>query len=165
MRAESVRARVTKAPVPIKLVPVKELDARCKEVHDLIARRAYEFYESRGCVGGQELGDWARAESELLCTVPVGFMQSDHALILDAAVPGFDAEHLQVGVESRRITLSGTREIARAFGRRSRPLEIFRVVELPLEVDPARTTATLKCGILELVAPKAGAAHQQAKAA
>ncbi|HEV2494947.1 MAG TPA: DUF2934 domain-containing protein [Terriglobia bacterium] len=163
MRAESAKPQTARGSFPIKLVPVEELKARCKEVHGRIARRAYEFYESRGRKSGEELRDWERAESELLSTVPVGFMQSDHTLILDAAVPGFDAGHLQVGVEPRRITISGTR--ARALGRSSRPLEIFRVVDLPLEVDPARTTATLKCGILELVAPKAGAACAEAKAA
>jgi len=163
MRAEAVTPRRARASYPIKLVPIAELNARCKEVHALIARRAYEFYESRGRQGGEALRDWERAESEVLSMVPVGFMQSDHTLILDAAVAGFGAEHLKVGVEPRRITISGTR--ARAFGRAVRPLEIFRAVELPLEVDPARTTATLKCGILEVVAAKAGAPRAEVKAA
>ena len=30
-----------------------------------IARLAYAFYEARGRVAGDELGDWLRAESEL----------------------------------------------------------------------------------------------------
>lgn len=162
MRAES-KPRVTRASVPIKLVPAEELNTRCKEVHDLIARRAYELYESRGRKSGEELRDWERAEAEVLSMVPVGFMQSDHTLILDAAVPGFDAEHLKVCVEPRRITLSGAR--TRSFERHARPMEIFRVVDLPLEVDPARTTATLKCGILELIAAKAGAPRTEGKAA
>lgn len=163
MRAGSVTPRTAKASYPIKLVPIAELNARCKEVHDLIARRAYEFYESRGRQGGEAQRDWERAESEVLSMVPVGFMQSDDTLILDAAVAGFSAEHLKAGVEPRRITISGTR--AHALGGHSRPLEIFRVVELPVEVDPARITATLKCGILEVVAAKAGTPRAEVKAA
>lgn len=162
MRAES-KPQVTRVSVPIKLVPAEELSTRCKEVHDLIARRAYELYESRGRKSGEERRDWERAEAEVLSMIPVGFMQSDHTLILDAAVPGFDAEHLEVCVEPMRITISGAR--VRALERHARPIEIFRVVDLPLEVDPARTTATLKCGILELIAAKAGAPRTEGKAA
>ena len=35
------------------------------EVQEQIRRRAYELYEQRGRDGGQEIGDWLQAESEL----------------------------------------------------------------------------------------------------
>jgi Protein of unknown function (DUF2934) len=38
------------------------------EVYDLIALRAYEIYQQRGGAGGDELGDWFRAEAEVLAS-------------------------------------------------------------------------------------------------
>ena len=35
------------------------------ELQEQIRRRAYELYEQRGRDGGQEIGDWLQAESEL----------------------------------------------------------------------------------------------------
>jgi HSP20 family molecular chaperone IbpA len=165
MTGQAARPQRAKAKTLVNLVPIQSLSERIQEMHNLIARRAYELYEGRGCEPGHDLEDWCRAESELLPAVPAGFMQSDRVLIVDAAVPGFDAETLQVSVEPRRITLIGKREAATEAGSRPRSLEIFRVVDLPVEVDPSRTTATLKRGILEVVAPKAGKATVESKAA
>ncbi len=33
--------------------------------NELIARRAYELYEERGCADGDDLNDWFRAEAEV----------------------------------------------------------------------------------------------------
>ncbi|MCI0656091.1 MAG: DUF2934 domain-containing protein [Acidobacteria bacterium] len=37
-----------------------------RKLHELIARRAYELYESRGCEDGHECEDWLEAEKQLL---------------------------------------------------------------------------------------------------
>lgn len=36
------------------------------EVREMIARRAYEIYEQRGCVQGYDVEDWVQAEGEIL---------------------------------------------------------------------------------------------------
>lgn len=38
-------------------------------LRDLIARRAYELYEERGRVGGDEVNDWLRAEAEVFSSL------------------------------------------------------------------------------------------------
>jgi DUF2934 family protein len=35
------------------------------DLRDLIARRAYEFYEERGKCDGDDINDWLRAEAEV----------------------------------------------------------------------------------------------------
>ena len=35
-------------------------------LHQLIAQRAYEIYEARGCVDGFDEQDWLQAEGEIL---------------------------------------------------------------------------------------------------
>lgn len=55
----------------IKPVPAHVLVDRINAVHDMIARRAYEIFESRGRADGHVLEDWEQAESET-----VTFMQT-----------------------------------------------------------------------------------------
>jgi hypothetical protein len=39
------------------------------ELHDRIARRAYQLYEARGRVDGYDVEDWLQAEQELLIKI------------------------------------------------------------------------------------------------
>jgi HSP20 family protein len=126
-----------------------------------IARRAFEIFQDRGQVDGQDLNDWFHAEAELFHIAHLCVFESDDALAVCAEVPGFRADELEVSVESHRISIAGKRETRhhktfrkiiysdRCSG------QIFRAVPLPVEVDPKKATAALKDGILELAMPKA----------
>ena len=46
-----------------------------EETEDLIRKRAYVYYEQRGCEDGHDLDDWLRAEAEI-----VGNKSSDSAM-------------------------------------------------------------------------------------
>jgi Protein of unknown function (DUF2934) len=37
---------------------------------EVIRKRAYEFYEHRGCADGLDVGDWLAAEAELQQSMP-----------------------------------------------------------------------------------------------
>jgi hypothetical protein len=37
-----------------------------RKLHELIARRAFELFESRGCENGHECEDWLEAEKQIL---------------------------------------------------------------------------------------------------
>ena len=43
-----------------------------RKLHELIARRAYELYENRGCEDGHECEDWLEAEKQLLVELETG---------------------------------------------------------------------------------------------
>jgi hypothetical protein len=43
----------------------EEQDFSHAELESIIRRRAYELYEQRGFVDGNELDDWLRAEEEI----------------------------------------------------------------------------------------------------
>ena len=66
MKPRSIRPRLEKENRPTECVPIQTLSTG--EIRDLIARRAYEIYESRGRQDGHDLENWLRAESELLRT-------------------------------------------------------------------------------------------------
>ena len=126
-----------------------------------IAKRAYEFFDGRGRQFGHELEDWLRAEDEVLRRVPVEVRENARQLVVLAEVPGFTVNDLRVAVEPRSLVISGKAEEQRD-ERDERTVyaeccsrQFYRSLDLPAEVDPAKATATLKDGILEVDLEKA----------
>jgi HSP20 family molecular chaperone IbpA len=151
----------TKGAVPIRQPISSDLSERIQRLYGAIARRAFEIFENNGRWIGNELGDWFRAESELLHPVHVEMTETDGALGVRAEVPGFEAQELEIDVEPRRLTLSGNHE-AREEAKKGKTIysdrcarQILRRVELPADVDASRASATLKDGILSINLPKA----------
>jgi HSP20 family protein len=153
---------------PPKLVPAADLVKRLQELHESIARRAYEIFESKGRTSGRDLEDWLQAESQFLHPVHVDVADSDDGLTVRAEVPGFRGENLMVGAEARRLTIAGKREAEeerrneKTIYRESCSDQILRVIDLPAEVVAAKAVATLRDGVLELKMPKAAPAKKVA---
>jgi HSP20 family molecular chaperone IbpA len=158
---------VQRAPEPStpKLVEPQTLFERINETHENIARRAFEFFESGGSLFGHEWNDWFKAEAELLHPLHINISESEDTVNVQAEVPGFDANELEVSVEPGRLTISGKKQTGKE-SKKAKTLykeqcadELLRVIELPVEVDPAKTTATLKNGILALDLTKSAEAR------
>ena len=149
----------------MSLAPPAVLLERMRKLHGMIARRAYELFEQRGREHGRHLDDWLQAESEISYACRHDLRESDLAVTVRAEIPGsFTPEQLKISVEPRRLMVSGERglDVLRGEGSRTysekRLQHIFRMHELPAEVDPSRTKATLRGEVLEIVMPKVGAA-------
>jgi HSP20 family protein len=131
-----------------------------KEFSQSVGRRAYDFFEARGREFGHDLEDWFRAESELMRRVPVEIKEAENQITVRAEVPGFTANEINVSVEPQRLVISGKSEKTTEEKKEQTLLSEFRSnqfcreLRLPAEVDPARTTAVLKDGVLELVSAK-----------
>jgi HSP20 family molecular chaperone IbpA len=151
------------AGTSVTFVPADMLEQRKREIQNMIARRAYEHFEHRGNVPGHEIEDWEQAETELLIyPCRHDLRESAEVIILRAELPGsFTADQLKVSVEARRLMVSGEREInvlcgdAKGTHAELRSQHIFRVHDLPVDVDPSKATATLKGAMVEIVLPKA----------
>jgi len=139
----------------------EEIFNQFSTMYDLIARRAFEIFESRGGSPGRDLEDWLRAESELLHPVPVNVTESDGEYIVRAEVPGFCSNDIEINVEPRRLVISGKREAeepdanARLIQAEWRASQILRALHLPSEVTPSEVSTTLNNGILTVELPKA----------
>lgn len=90
--------------------------------------------------------------------------EAGNIVTLQAEVPGFDPSQLEINLEPRRVTIlakKATKENER--GKKSEAgkcsCEVLRVFDLPVEIDTAQTTATLREGVLELHMPKVGRAQ------
>jgi HSP20 family molecular chaperone IbpA len=133
-----------------------------QEIHRQITRRAYELFESSGFSHGHALDHWLRAESEILLNVLVEVAETETELTIRADVPGFGEKDLELRVTPRSLCIAGRRqdpseakERKTLFSER-RAKQIFRVLELPSQVDPDRVKATVSDGVLEIRLLKVG---------
>jgi len=131
-----------------------------QEINDLIARRAYELFASKGFTHGHHQEDWLQAESEILHPVPLIVIETETELTVRAEVPGFSAKDIEVRVEHHSLLIIAQRQEASEqtrgntlYAERQSNL-IFRVLDLPTNVDPERVKATLSDGLLEVTLSK-----------
>jgi HSP20 family protein len=148
----------------LNLVSVHELFEHTQDVFNLIARRAFEIFESRGHVHGNDREDWFLAESELLTPVKIHLSESGEQLTARAEVSGFDRQEIKVSLEPRRLSISGKAEPREDHqsGKRTHSFRhahlMFCVIDLPTEVDLSRAKATFSDGTFEILMPKAAPA-------
>lgn len=166
MVASFAETKRNKDPIPVKFPGIKDIPARARQIHEMIARRAYAIYEGRGRMDGHEKEDWLQAESEVLSTVFVGFIELDGGLSVDIGIRTCDLPRLQVAIEPWRLIVSGKRkvnaqEMAQSLsGGKPGRLEIFQVVDFPNRVEPSQAIATLSNCLLQLRIPKAQLAEK-----
>jgi HSP20 family protein len=130
-------------------------------LYELIARRAFEIFESRGCEPGHEVDDWFRAELEMLHPVPINMTESDDDYVVRAEVPGFRGRDIKVDVRLRSLVISGERQRrevgdgGRRVCREWRSDRILRSVLFDADIDTAKVATSLEDGILTVELPKA----------
>jgi len=161
MTGHSAAQRIV-AGTPVRLVSADVMKGRINEIHSLVASRAYELFEKRSRASGQDINDWLHAEHELIHSCCHEMKESADAFFFHATMPGsFTSDQLQISIEPRRLILYGETEVSvtsmdgKTIYKRLCPRRIFRIQDLPVEVEPSRATATLKGDFLEVMMPKA----------
>jgi len=179
MKRQSAReVGATPKPASHKLIkPESQLD-KLKELQEAIGRRAHGLFESRGCEHGQDVADWLRAESDLLQPVPIKVSEDGDRLAVEAEMPGFSAEEIEVSAEPRRLIISGRISLPgneeNTFSREvlAESPEIltkgaFHLLDLPVEIDADKVEANLTGETLTVILPKVAvdrSSHAQASA-
>jgi hypothetical protein len=155
-----------KSVTPLTLSHPDELLQQGRRLYRLVARRAYELYERRGRTRGQDISDWLQAESEIIHPCHYSITESLGCVIFRLALLGtFTADQVKVSVAPRRVMVSAEREVMIDYissnGRVTKPgpQRFFHLENLPVEVDPSRSRATLGFEQLEILMPKALTAH------
>jgi general secretion pathway protein A len=147
---------------PLRLGPDGATFELAEEINELIARRAYELFESSGFTHGHAREHWLRAESEILLKVPVDVMETETELTVCADVLGFGAKDLEVRIAPRCLCITGSRQEpsdekeGRIVYSERRSKQIFRLLDLPAEVDPDGVNAAVNDGLLEIKLWKVG---------
>jgi len=152
---------------PFRVTEFEKIFNHMRELHEMISRRAFELFEKGGGIFGRDLDNWFKAESELLHPVNISIDETDEGLKVQAEVPGFKAEELEVSVEPHRLTITGVRKAMKEEKKKGKTVysersaeRIMRVVELPVEVNTEVVSAVLKDGVLEFTMPKAAPAKK-----
>jgi HSP20 family molecular chaperone IbpA len=150
----------TTQPAVFRLTASGTAVERTQQISDAIAHRAYELFETRGREHGHDWEDWFRAESALLTPLPARIVDIDGGLKVRAEVPGFTGKDVEVWAEPQRLIIYAKKQKisepekggAVLHGKTSD--EIFRVLDLPHEIDPDNLTVTVKNEVLEVTLPK-----------
>ena len=152
--------RPTTQPAVFRLTASGTFVERMRQISAAIANRAYELFEARGSEHGHDWEDWFRAESELLTPIPAQVVDMDGGFTVRAQVPGFTGKDLEVRAEPRRLIIyakkqeTAQQEKGKAVLQGKMSDEMFRVLDLPHEIDPDNITATVKDEVLEVILPK-----------
>lgn len=142
----------TKADKKVKVVPVNATE-QARRIQQAIARRAYQIFERRGGAGWHELEDWHKAESEILLPSCCGQMKSNGKLWIGTNASSFETGTIEIWVAPRRLTFCGNPSVGKIHApfKESRPEMVYRVVDLPLEVETEGVVARFHGPSLELV--------------
>jgi HSP20 family protein len=113
----------------------------------------------------QTPGSFFREPSARGVFPPLNVFRGPDGLIVRAEIPGVEPGDVSVTAEGRRLTITGERKPTSpnsgSYHRRERPYGKFsRTVTLPDDIDGARTTASLRNGVLTLTIPQ----HEGARA-
>jgi len=151
------RVAVHKADAAEPVSTQQEVDM----IFDRIRQRAFELFEQRGRIPGNDLTDWLNAEREFMFVPSAELIESEKAFDIRVAAPGFKADQIEVTALPTRIIVQGKYEGEKRHENHNVCLcefvhrDLLRQFELPSKVDPEHIYTTLQDGILKIVAKKA----------
>jgi HSP20 family protein len=105
-------------------------------------------------------GGWSWPATWGTWAPPVDVSENDKEVIIQAEVPGLQAEDLELSVSGNQLTLSGEkresseRRSGSVFQAECRYGRFYRVIDLPCPVDSERVQAELNNGVLTVRLPK-----------
>ncbi len=145
------------------LLPGAPAYKMAEQVHHQIAQLAFEIFCESGRTEGHALRDWCKAEAQLLEPVTVELEQSKPEVIVHARLRGFAAGDVELSADSRHLFIAAEHTAVRSKpGREAgRPNRVFRIVELPFEIDSRAGTAFLSKEGLDVVLPRIITLHHR----
>lgn len=135
-----------------------------ERMFEQIRRRAYELCAGRGFGAGRALDDWLAAEREFNWPA-TELVEREQDFVLSAALPGFEPADvsltatprtlvIQAKAKSERKSDTGKGDV-RVHWSEFRSADVCRGIEFARDIDVAKISATLKNGVLRVVARKA----------
>lgn len=135
-----------------------------EQVHQRIARRAYDLFRGRDG-WGDAFGDWLSAEKDLVWTPAVELREKDGAFTIDAALPGVDAKDITVDITPQDVVIRAATEHTHTEDKGQvhrcefTAGEVFRSLTFPKAVDATKAKAEYQNGMLKISVPIASEAR------
>jgi HSP20 family protein len=130
-------------------------------ITDLIRERAFNLFQHRGGAYSSDLDDWLQAERDVVWSPPSELVDEGRAFSASLAVPGFDAEDIQLCALPDAIIVeadsshSHEGKAGDICFREFSDKQLFRRMNLPGRIDVDHVSASIDKGILHITAPKA----------
>jgi len=147
-----------------------------KETEELLQRiraRAFDLFSGRGFGDGHALDDWLAAEGEI-CWPAGELVEGDADFTLSVALSGFEPGDISVAATPRELIVHAKSKSERTEESKKkgeirwsqfRSNDVYRRVELPQDIDVEKVSATLKNGLLKVVAAKAQVQQREVRVA
>ena len=143
-----------------------------KETEELlrqIRERAFGLSIARGRRWASALQDWLAAEREF-CWPAAELLERDKDFVLSVALPGFEPGNIVVTVTPRELIVHAKLETAAESKKEEqvvwsdfRTNDVYRRIELARDIDVNKVSASLKNGLLKVVAAKLEKAEKATK--
>ncbi len=99
-------------------------------------------------------------DTETAISPTLNLWEDDNAIHVEAEMPGFKRDDLDISIDGDRLTIKGERsgekeEEGRQYHRRERWMGRFaRAITLPVPIDATKVSASLTSGVLTLTLPR-----------
>ena len=137
-----------------------------KGVMDTVRQRAFDIFQGRGANDGLAMDDWLTAERDLFRIPEAELVEQDGKFEARVSAPGFDPADIKVTATPESMIIRGKSTHKHdgqegdvhfcEFGEKT----LFRRIDLPEPINPAKVSADLEKGMLKLTAVKAKSAKQ-----
>jgi HSP20 family protein len=148
-------------PLATRFEEFEEFTTPMQEFFDLIARRPWELLGATPRFFTREFENWFKTEPELLRPIHLKLYETNDAVVAHAEVPGFTEKELDINVEPWRLIITGKKEFKEEKEKKEgvpvykeKRNQIYRSVNLPVQIRPEDVKGVLKNGMLELTMPK-----------
>ena len=128
-----------------------------------ITERAYEMFRKRGTLLGAALDDWLAAEKQTIWKPAIEVCQEDNTFVIEAAVAGVEPRELDIQVTPDTVLIKADTMHAHAEKKGTVHVcefeagPLFRLVRLPVTIDPDAVKAEYRNGLLRITAAMAAA--------
>lgn len=160
MNAQSTAMTKDNDSISQRFVDADRMFRKFDEVTNEIANRAFNFFCERNGGFGTPLDDWFKAEAEVLRPTPVEITETSDVVNIQAAVPGFKPDEIEISVKGDILTLIGEtkseekEEDENTFYSEWTSNCFCRQLTLPAEVETKNVGTSLKDGVLQIAFKK-----------
>ena len=136
--------------------------AEFDKVMEKIRKRAFEMFSEHGVKHGRDFDDWLAAEREV-CWPSAELAETDNTFEIRVALPGFDRSNVTITANPKEMLVKALRDEQEESKDEKKNVhwsdfeksEVLRHIELPDSIDVEQVKATMKDGLLTVVAKKA----------
>lgn len=157
----NVTVQKVTTPEDRELPVFEEVERTMQRIRD----RAFEIFVDHGFEKSRALDDWLAAEREL-CWPAAELVERDQVYALSVAMAGFEPGDITVTAAPHELIVHAKAEATRGDktkGKKNEEIcwsefrsnDVYRRVELPVDITVDKVSASYENGLLKIIAPKA----------